>query len=285
MTAAGVPSYRDLEVALLTRHGKARVIAPALETALGCRVRLDDGYDTDSLGTFSRDIRRLGTQLDAARAKARIGMERTGLPLGLASEGAFGPDPYAGLFPWNVELIVFIDAQISLEVVGMAQGGACFEHRLCADWAEVENFARSVGFPKQQLVLRPNGQDDPRLQKDIADWPALRAAHAQARQLSTGDLVFAETDGRAHANPTRMAMIRLAAENLARRLGSPCPACGLPGYWLVERLPGLPCESCGLPTREPRAEVYGCLKCGYRQTRLAAGPETAEAGRCDYCNP
>jgi hypothetical protein len=272
-------------VALLTRHGKAGVIAPVLDAAVGLRVRLDDGYDTDRLGTFCREVPRRNTQLDTARAKARIGMARTGLPLGLASEGAFGADPYAGLFPWNVELIVLLDSRFDLEVVGVAQGRACFEHRLCENWAALEAFAKQVGFPRQQLVLRPNGQDDPRLQKDIADWPALRAAHAVARGQSAAGRVFAETDGRAHANPTRMAMIRLATEDLSRRLRSRCPACGLPGYWQVERLPGLPCESCGLPTALPRAVVHGCLKCGYRQTRPVAGPDKAEAGCCDYCNP
>ena len=42
---------------------------------------------------------RAGTQIEAARKKARLGMELAGLPLGLASEGAFGPDPMTGMFP------------------------------------------------------------------------------------------------------------------------------------------------------------------------------------------
>ena len=80
-------SYRGRRVALLTRHGKERALAPVLEPALGCRVERVGGYDTDQLGTFTREIPRAGTQLEAARRKARIGMELAGLPLGLASEG------------------------------------------------------------------------------------------------------------------------------------------------------------------------------------------------------
>ena len=53
--------YAGAEFALLTRHGKQRVIAPAREDALGCRVHHVDGYDTDLLGTFTRDIPRFGT--------------------------------------------------------------------------------------------------------------------------------------------------------------------------------------------------------------------------------
>ncbi|MHB1074723.1 hypothetical protein [Thiobacillus sp.] len=33
------------------------------EVALGCRVRHDDGYDTDLLGIFTRDIPRFGAQV------------------------------------------------------------------------------------------------------------------------------------------------------------------------------------------------------------------------------
>lgn len=107
-------------VALLTQHGKERVIAPLLDAALGMRVERVDGYDTDRLGTFTREIARAGTQLEAARRKAHIGMELAGLPLGLASEGSFGPDPVAGLLPWNVEILVFVDRERGLEITGVA---------------------------------------------------------------------------------------------------------------------------------------------------------------------
>ena len=91
--------YSGRGVALLTQHGKERMIAPVLESALGCRVERVTGYDTDQLGTFTRDVPRAGTQIEAARKKARIGMELSGLSLGLASEGSFGPDPMGGCFP------------------------------------------------------------------------------------------------------------------------------------------------------------------------------------------
>lgn len=90
---------------------------------------------------------------------------------------------------------------------------------------------------------------------------------------------------RAHANPTRMDNIRVAAEELANKLSSICPACGTPGYWIVERLGGLPCEACGEPTLEIRAEVYGCGKCTHR-VRLERKDKThAYPGHCERCNP
>ena len=280
-----VAVYAGQRIALLTQHGKERVIAPVLESALGCRVERVAGYDTDLLGTFTRDIPRPGTQIEAARKKARVSMELAGLPLGLASEGSFGPDPFAGMFPWNVELLVWIDDERELEVVGVAQGKANFSHLLTADWATAETFARQSGFPGHHLVVRPEGEDDPRIRKGIAAWAELEAAFAWALNQSASGRVFLETDVRAHANPTRMDNIRLAAEDLAKKLCSLCPACGTPGFWIVEQVAGLACADCGASTREIRADLYGCLKCEHRETRERADVEYADPGRCDYCNP
>lgn len=277
--------YRGRRFALLTQHGKERVISPALASALGCQVEVVSGFDTDRLGTFTREIPRAGTQIEAARRKAEIGMELAGLSLGLASEGAFGPDPMMGLLPWNVEIVVLLDATHGLEVVGRAQGPARHLHRLVTDWPAVEAFAREAGFPEHQLTVRPDGPDDTRVRKGIGDLASLRAAWDWARRASSGAGVFLENDLRAHANPTRMAMIARAAEDLAERVRSRCPECGAPGYALSERIPGLPCADCGAPTRAPRAEVWACLRCDRRETRAVAGTELADPGSCDFCNP
>lgn len=168
--------YFGRRIALLTQHGKERVIASVLAAALGCRVQHATGYDTDLLGTFTRDILRAGTQIEAARKKARIGMELSWLPLGLASEGSFGSDPFAGMFPWNVEILVFIDDDRGIEVTGVAQGKTNFSHLLTTDWAAAEAFARQAGFPAHHLVVRPEREDDPRMRKGIAAWTELEAA-------------------------------------------------------------------------------------------------------------
>lgn len=192
--------YADRRIALLTQHGKERVIAPALEPGLGCTIEHVSGFDTDLLGTFTRETARAGSQLDAARRKARKGMELSGLDAGLASEGSFGPDPFTGMVPWNVELIAWLDDRMGIEVVGMAQGPARSGHLLSDNWSAVEAFAQREGFPQQQLVMRPESQDDTRMHKGIADWDRLRhcfdACQAQARNRQ----VFVETDLRAFAN-------------------------------------------------------------------------------------
>ena len=278
-------TYHAQTVALLTQHGKELVIAPIVESALGCRIEHVNGYDTDLLGTFTRDIPRAGSQIDAARMKARVGMRLSGLSVGMASEGSFGLDPMMGVLPWNVEFLIWIDDMCGMEVVGQAQGTANFANLLAKDWAAAEAFARQWGFPEHHLVLRPEREDDSRIRKGISAWGELEATFAWALEQSPSGLVFVETDVRAHANPTRQVNIRRAAEDLVMKLRSLCPKCGTPGFWIVDRLDGLPCEGCGSPTRETRAEILGCLKCSHRVTRERPDINTAAQERCDYCNP
>lgn len=277
--------YKNCEVALLTQHGKERVLAPILYESIGCRVTRVDDYDTDLLGTFSREIPRDGTQVEAARKKARIGMEIAHLSLGLASEGSFGPDPFTGMLPWNIEVLIWIDNECDLEITAVAQGKTNFDHTLITSWEEVVAFARKTGFPEHQLVVRPEDENNPHIRKGIDNWADLQAAFAWALDTSKNGFAFIETDMRAYANPTRMNNIRLAAEELTKKLSSTCPACGAPGYWIVERLSGLPCKGCGEPTLETRAEVYGCCKCRHRVTLERKDRIHAYPGHCEHCNP
>ena len=278
-------SYDGRAVALLTQHGKWQALAPVLQRELGCTVELVTGFDTDLLGTFTRDIPREGTQIEAARRKARIGMALSGLSLGVASEGSFGADPVAGMFPWDVELLVWIDAERELEVVGLAQGNAAFGHLLTGNWNDLAAFAQQMEFPSHQLVVRPAAEDGLPVCKGIDGWSELQAAFQDALQLATNGLVFVESDVRAHANPTRMAMIGLAAEDLAKKLSSLCPACQSPGFATVEHIRGLRCAGCHAPTNELRAEVLGCVKCGHRANLERHDQQFADPGRCNFCNP
>jgi hypothetical protein len=285
-TGPSLPSpYAGRQIALLTRHRKERVIAPLAQRRLAAELQLDDGYDTDQLGTFTREIPRLLDQRDAAARKARLAIERTGIPLGMGSEGAFGPDPVIGLSPWNVELLVLVDAERDIEVIGIDQGPANFAHLVTADWAAVEAFAHEHGFPRQHLVVRPQREDDPRLRKDISSWSTLSSAFSWAQDLANNDQIVVETDGRAFANPDRMARIERAAEDLFSRLLSCCPACGTPGFGRIERVSGLPCAACGAPTWETCADIHGCLKCTHRARLPVAHRPYADPAHCDECNP
>lgn len=285
-TEAGIPAppYAGRRMALLTQHGKERLIAPVLAAAIDAQVERIGGFDTDRLGTFTRDIPRAGSQREAAVRKARIGMELSGLPLGLASEGAFGADPAAGLVPWDVEMVVLVDDVRGREITGIAQGAARMGHLATADRDAAERFAREHGFPGHALVVRPAEGPGP-IAKGVRDLGTLRQAFDAARTASADRRVLCEVDLRAHCNPTRQAVIREAARNLADRLRSPCPACAAPGYWISDLRTGLPCAWCGGPTNEIASETWSCADCGHREDRPRARAETGDPAHCDRCNP
>lgn len=274
-------------MAFLTQHGKERVVSPILARVIGCQVERVSGFDTDELGTFTRDIPRYGSQLEAARRKARIGMQLSGASLGLASEGSFCSDPHTGMFSWNIEVLLFIDDVRKIEVAGVYQGPANSDHASITEWSELEAFAHRVGFPKQHLVLRPYGENDLRLRKGLADWSSLRTAFAWVKHMTSAEAnIFVERDLRAHAHPERMENIGRAAENLTEKLTSLCPKCQTPGFSAIESITGLPCASCSMPTREYRGQLWGCPACDYREKRAREdGVSVANPVRCDYCNP
>jgi Zn ribbon nucleic-acid-binding protein len=80
-------------------------------------------------------------------------------------------------------------------------------------------------------------------------------------------------------------MIRKATEELIQKLLSACPSCDSPGYWLSQQIPGLPCRACGSLTRLPKAEIWGCKKCGHEAQRAVNAQPWADPARCDFCNP
>ena len=280
-----IKRYCGQRVALLTQHGKEALLGPILRQALGCKVERIAGCDTDMLGTFTRDIPRDGSQLDAARRKARIATELGQCRLGLASEGAFGPDPQTGLFPWNTEMVVWLDSDSGLELVGFALGPARSAQDKVKDWTAMRDVAARAGFPEHHLVVRPNHENDPRMRKGIADWSALQEAFNTAVACSDQGIVFVENDLRAHCNPTRQVLIRQAGEDLVEKMRSACPRCRLPGFWVTGHVGGLPCQWCLQPTREVVAEVWSCTHCECREERKRSGMTFADPARCEQCNP
>lgn len=276
-------TWEGRAIALLTQHHKERVVGPAL-ARLGARVAPVTDFDTDTLGTFTREIPRPGTQVEAARRKARIGLERAGLSAGLGSEGAFGPDPL-GLGPWNVEVLVLVDDALGVEVVGRAAGPAICAQEPVSSLPALQRFAARAGFPDHALVLRPDGPEGTPIRKGLRDPDALRAAWEETVARSASGRVFVEHDLRAHVHPTRMERIAEAAADLVARLRSPCPACAAPGFWAVAHLPGRPCALCRAPTRLPRGERRGCVRCDHVEEVLWPDLPPADPGRCDLCNP
>lgn len=280
----GESIYLGQRVALLTQHGKEMPLSEVLADGLGCKIQHIGNYDTDQFGSFTRDIARVGSQLDAARAKARMGMRLAGLPIGLASEGAFGPNPLTFLLPHNLELLLWIDEGLGIEVVATASGKTNFACKTVSDYAAAKIFADSAGFPQHYLIVRPDDEHHPQFRKGLSSWEDFAEAVEWALCLSTERKAFIETDMRAFANPTRMYTIRRAAENLLQNLKSLCPECAAPGFAKSDIMRGLPCENCGQPTEEAFADIHRCVRCDH-QILVNRDKPFASAVNCAYCNP
>ncbi|MHB1395043.1 MAG: DUF6671 family protein [Clostridia bacterium] len=277
--------YYDRKIVLLTKHSKEEVIKPILELETGCELITESRFDTDKLGTFSRDIKRPKSQLDTARLKIKKGMKLTNADIGIASEGSFGSHPIAPI-PWNVELVLLYDKKEKFEIYGVHESSDTnFNHKKAKNYEEVLLFAEKIGFPEHYLILRPDHENSNKIIKDVNSYEKLREAYFKCSELSKMGDVFVETDMRAHANPTRMKNIQKATENLVSKLLSLCPNCDSPGFIVTEVVRGLPCELCGLASEMVLKYIYICYKCKHKKVEYFPNGHTTPAQYCNYCNP
>lgn len=271
---------------LATKHDKLPLIAPPLANAVGLRVNAV-AVDTDSLGTFTGDIPRQASPLDTAIAKARLGMSAAGQSLGLASEGSIGPDSAMAFVNADREIVVLVDddneivvweSHASLDIIVASTSVGADE--------DMASFLSRADFPNHQLIVRPNRGALHPIYKGICSIDALAGAVRECAGIATDHLARVETDMRAHACPSRRAVIAAAAERLATRIATRCPSCRAPGWGRVHVVLGVPCARCGTEVARPRAEVDGCPSCEYTRGRPLISPQTrVDPGECLYCNP
>jgi len=286
---APVPPLPDgARAVLATMHGKERAIAPLAARFLGLAVEVPAGLDTDMFGTFSREVARPGTPLDAARAKIAAAFALVpDAGVGIASEGSFGPHPAVPFAALGRELVLLVDRTSGLELVGHhAALGTNFAHQVVRDRDAGLAFAARAGFPAHGVIVMGvlDGEPAPHLALFKALNTEAELAEALERTLALTGAAHIETDMRAHRNPRRMRAIRRAMIDLCRRVRSRCPACDRPGFAATARLPGLPCAWCASPTPLTRAEVWTCTGCDHREER-SLGAAQADPMYCEECNP
>jgi hypothetical protein len=275
------------ELCLTTCHGKERALSRPFCQGLGLKLQVCC-VDTDQLGTFSGERERPADAVEVCRRKARLGLARTGLHRGLASEGSFGPHPAIPLLPAGQELLLYLDLELGLEVLERRlELRTNYSQQTLAVDGDPQSWLKQIGFPGHGVIARPASwrPGDP-LFKGLQSTAALLEAMARCRAATPDGRVLLETDMRAHMNPTRMAAIRRLGFALVRRLRTPCPSCGKPGWGLVDTAPGLPCHWCGEATPLTLQEIWRCPHCN-AQRRLPRrdGRLTADPGHCSHCNP
>ena len=277
--------YRGRWAALATQHAKGRLIAPVFDEVLGLEVT-EANVDTDVLGTFTGEIERTTSPFDTAVAKARLGLEASGAPLALASEGSIGPIAgTAGLIA-DTELVVMVD-EIHDQVVGESYTGydLVAVHAVVTPRDPLDDLVTAADLPRHHLIVRTSGASGPPPDKGISDLEHLRAAIARHWSDNGHRPVVVETDLRAHRCPSRQRIIELAAARLAARLAVCCPDCSAPGWGLTEYRRGALCRLCGTATPTVAEHRYGCASCGADHLVTLAGADQADPSRCPRCNP
>ena len=279
--------FTGRKIVIATKHKKEDVIAPLLERHLDVQVVIPENFNSDKFGTFTREIKRVGNQLEAARIKAITAMELTGTNLAVASEGSFGEHPSMPFMQSNLELVLLIDKKNNYEIRGHHR---TFETNLDGTYVssieEVLELAKKHNFPEHGLILRRSEKSRFGVYKEIK---TLEELILRAKKMLSSPFlkrIFVETDMRAHRNPTRMKAIEKATEDLIKNIRSSCPQCGSPGFVVTGFKKGLLCRLCKLPTDLPQKEIYLCGKCGFSLEKPATKyGKLADPKDCDHCNP
>ncbi|QSV54022.1 MAG: hypothetical protein HEP80_09165 [Dolichospermum sp. UKL201] len=280
--------YNNRVAILATMHNKEKVISPLLKEHLGINLIVRKGLNTDIFGTFTREIKRPDTQIITARLKAKKALEMYDEKIAIASEGSFAPHPLIPYIYANREIIIFLDQENDLEIIGeVFSMETNFNHQTISSLEESEEFAHKVGFPEHGLVISFDNISTGKTQfiKGITSKENLINSVEIAIKNTNGKFHI-ETDMRAMYNPTRMKNIALATQDLINKINSLCPQCHTPGFMINQKIPGLPCELCHQPTSLIKAVIFQCQKCNFTQQQLFPNnQEFADPSLCEYCNP
>lgn len=277
--------YENKKVVLLTKHKKEEVIRPIIENALGCKLIVENRFDTDKLGTFTREIKREKSQLDTARLKIKNGLKLSKMDIGISSEGSFGSHPFAPI-QWNTELVLFYDKLDNLEIFGIYEGSDTnCDETIVKSYEEAIEFSNRIGFPDHYVIMRPDHNKSKYILKNIDTYEKLRDCYDKCLRKSKSKCVHIETDMRAFANPTRMKNIQKATENLVEKLMITCPECNAPGFQIQEIVRGLPCEMCGFPSEMAKEYIHVCHRCNYKYVESNPKGLNSPAQYCEICNP
>jgi hypothetical protein len=260
-------------VALITKHQKARWIAPYL-ASLGYDVFESGLFDTDSLGTFSGEIERTLTPMQAALTKAQKACELTNTDWGLGSEGSFGGGPAPGLINWNSELLCLHQASTGVTIYAHAEGATSVQALTLH--GKVPLNQQLLRLPEQHWILRAQNT----LKKGLSAASLLE----ELEHIESSEKIKIEPDLRAMFCPQRQQMITKAAEDLVRRLSDTCPECQAFNFVVKQKQAGLPCTLCTLPTEQAKAWTRICDSCGHKKDEMVK-QKGADPTHCQFCNP
>jgi hypothetical protein len=280
-------SFSHYHILFATNHGKSAAACEPFSRILNTTVS-ELSIDSDSLGTFTGEIERPGTMIDALRGKVRLAREISSERFILTSEGSFDSAHGFGFFPRGIEMLLLHDAQTGVEVIEQYISlDTNYATSTLKNREDLARFLERIFFSSHAVVLYPDGMPlAGYVYKGITDRIDAEEIFDKLLDQSPTHAVTAMSDMRAHLNPTRMRCIATCCELLAKRLATPCPSCSSGGFGLVATIPGLPCASCGRATHTAQGERHSCPFCKtIRQRPHTDGRTTADPSTCDWCNP
>lgn len=278
------PLFVGRTLAIATKHKKELILADKLETRLGVKCTVPKQFDTDVLGTFTGEIERTLSPVEAARQKCKMAMQELGCDLAIASEGSFGAHPAIPFCQANEELLLLIDTHNRLELIASELSTETnFNGTAVINLKQVYDFALATEFPSHRLILRPYQHAHFGIVKDIHTWQYL--CKVFTKLMREYGSAYVETDLRAMHNPTRRRVIARALDKLLTLIDSQCPQCEMPGFSEEKVNRGLPCRDCGLPTRAVLSVIKLCKHCGNEEMILYPLGEFENPMYCDRCNP
>ncbi|TXD51758.1 MULTISPECIES: DUF6671 family protein [unclassified Polaribacter] len=277
--------FKGRSIIIATKHEKEKVIAPLIAGSLGVISFVNANFDTDTLGTFSGEVKRKLDPIATARKKCLLAMELSNCDLGIASEGSFGAHPSLFFASADDEFLIFIDKKNDLEIVARELSTATnFNGSEIKNEQELLEFADLVLFPSHGLILRTSKTSNKDIIKDIKNLEDLKKSFHF--MFDTFKSVYAETDMRAMHNPSRMVVIETATKKLVDKINSCCPQCTTPGFSITDVQKGLECDLCGSPTNSTLSFIHSCKKCNFKKEEMYPHQKTTEDPMyCDYCNP
>ncbi|MFC3094153.1 hypothetical protein DRW07_11760 [Alteromonas sediminis] len=259
---------------LLTRHCKAKWIAPAL-LPVGFQVVEYTDFDTDKLGTFSGEVVREKDARATAAYKAKLACELSKSRYGLGSEGSFFPHPLAQI-TWEQEIICLFDAQKGALFYGMSEGPAEVTTQTIETAQALDDLDAFLGAEQRWMWQDVSG-----------NWHKGLNIELVAELYKEHSVSYPQAlvpDYRAMYCPSRQKMLEKAATDLANRLLSTCPQCGTPEFVYEKPQSGLPCSACSLPTTQAKGWWAQCKACGFKDLKHHSSQHT-DPVNCAFCNP
>lgn len=277
--------FENRTLLIATKHGKEQVLIPLLENALQVKCFVNTEFDTDTFGTFSGEISRKDNALTTLKNKCLAAMSHYNCDLAVASEGSFGPHPAAFFTTADDELVILIDLKNNFEIIGRKLSlETNFASKSFSNSNDFLGFLEQIEFPSHNVILKDRADNPTEIYKDFSGRAEVTSIFQKLLEKYVS--VYAETDMRAMHNPTRMKVIKEAAENLIEKVVSLCPQCSFPGFSVTSSVAGLPCSSCNSATNSILYNVCSCVKCAYTENKYyPRNIQTEDPMYCDNCNP